>query len=302
MDSFKGMRVFITGGTGYIGSAVLRAFFDDNWEVGALARDDEKGQALRTAGAVPVIGRLQDPETWRSFCAQSDAVVHCAFDSPELDALAAEEILGALLAQGDKRTFIYTSGVWVLGNTRGEVDESARTDAPAALVSWRPAVEKRVLEHAALDITTAVIRPGLVYGGSRGLFGSWWRHATRDGRLTVIGDGGNHLPLVHRDDLGRLYLRVASRRATGVFHGVEEGCPTQMQLARACAEAVGPNVEVRQQALSDSRQTMGALADVRVLDQQVTAKRSRELGWTPDRSPFVRQAKDVFEEWSAGSK
>lgn len=292
------MRVFVTGGTGYVGSAVLDAFLRDQWEVGALVRSEEKANEVKAKGAVPVIGRLQDPETWRNFCAISDAVVHCAFESPELDALAAEEILGALLAQGEQRMFLYTSGIWVLGHTRGEVDESARTDPPA-LVSWRPGLETRLLENAQLEVVTAVIRPGWVYGGAGGAFDSWWQEAKEHGRITVVGDGSNHLPLVHRDDLAELYLRIVRRREGGVFHGVEEGCPTQSQLAHACAEAVGPQVELRQKALSDAREVMGPFADARVLDQQVTAPRARALGWAPAHEPFVRRARVIHDEWTA---
>lgn len=293
------MRAFITGGTGYIGSAVLRAFVDDGWEVGALVRDHLRDEQLRLAGAMPVTGRLQDPETYRSFCALADVVVHCAFESPDIDTLAAAEILGALLGEGGKRTFIHTSGVWVLGNTRGEVDETASTDRPAALSTWRPPLEKSVLSQAQLDVVTAVVRPGLVYGGSGGLFARWWKDASEKGRVTVVGDGGNHQPLVHRDDLARLYLRIANQRAGGIFHGVEDGCPTQTQLAHACANAVGVNVEVRQEPIADAREQMGPWADGLALDQQVTAKRSRQIGWAPRHTPFVRNARAVFEEWRA---
>lgn len=293
------MRIFVTGGTGYVGSAVLDAFLRDQWEAGVLVRSEEQAAQMKARGAVPVVGRLQDPGTWRNLCAISDVVVHCAFESPELDAFAAEEILGALLAQGERRTFLYTSGIWVLGHTRGEVDESARTDPPA-LVSWRPPLETRLLENAQLEVVTAVIRPGWVYGGTRGAFAGWWQEAKEQGRITVVGDGGNHLPLVHREDLARLYLRVASRREGGIFHGVEEGCPTQSQLAQACAEAAGPQVEIRQQALSDARQAMGAFAEARVLDQQATATRARSLGWAPSQPPFVRRARAIYDEWQAG--
>lgn len=293
------MRAFITGGTGYVGRSVLRAFVQDGWEVGALVRDHLRDDALRWAGATPITGRLEDPSTYRSFAAISDVVVHCAFETPALDTLAVEEMLGALAAQGGERLFIYTSGVWVLGNTHGEVDESASTANPHAWSTWRPPLERNVLAQAALGLMTAVVRPGLVYGATGGLFARYWNEARNEERIHVIGPGDNHLPLVHRDDLAQLYLRIANTRAGGIFHGVEPGCPTQSALARLCAQAVSPAVEVHSVPVADAREALGPVADGLALDQRVVARRSSELGWSPRHEPFVDNARAVYEEWRA---
>lgn len=293
------MRVFVTGATGYIGSAVVKAFVDKGWEVGALVRDVSSEPRAREMGAVPIVGRLQDPETYQHFCAESQAVVHCAFESPDVDEQAVEEMLGALQAEGGRKHFVYTSGVWVLGRTRGVADEAAPTDAPLPLVAWRPAIERWVLGHAKNELTTSVVRPAMVYGGHGGLFAGWWDEATR-GTLTFVGDGANHAPTVHRNDLAELFRTIVDRRATGMFHAAEDASPTLAQLARACGEAVGPHVEVRSWPLADARAKLGAFADAWVLDQQVSAQRARALGWAPKREPFIRNAKAVFDEWRAG--
>lgn len=199
------MRAFITGGTGYVGGAVLRAFVDDGWEVGALVRDHLRDEQLRLAGAMPVTGRLQDPETYRSFCASADAVVHCAFESPDLDTLAASEILGALLGEGGKRTFIHTSGVWVLGNTRDEVDESASTNRPAALSTWRPPLEKSVLSQAQLESKYA--------GAKRGQGTARYSCELDADKLEPLGiDYGGQVPELFRE------LRIDEFEPAGVDH------------------------------------------------------------------------------------
>ncbi len=121
------------------------------------------------------------------------------------DHAAVETLLDAA-RQAREGTLVYTSGCWVLGNT-GDVpaDERAPTANAAELVAWRPAHERKVLDAAGDRLATAVIRPGIVYGGRGGILAGMFESAVEGGAAEFIGDGDNRWSLVHREDLAELY-------------------------------------------------------------------------------------------------
>jgi len=204
------MRIFLTGGSGYVGSAVLDAFVRAGHQVDALVRNSEKAAVVQARGGHPLLGDLSDPATYADAAAAADGVVHTAFEYSARGAQVEAAALGALLppSRNRARFAIYTSGVWVLGNCATPTDESAALN-PIALVAWRPAHEQRVLAAATAGIRPIVIRPGVVYGGSRGMVGDIFKDAANS-LVRVIGPGDNHWPLVYDRDLAELYVRAAT--------------------------------------------------------------------------------------------
>src|SRR5687768_5833284 len=213
------MRIFLTGGTGYVGSAVLEALVRGGHRVDALVRNSERAALVQSRGATPLLGDLSQPATYADAIAVADGAIHAAVDySPRGPAVDAT-VLGVLLrpAGARERFVIYTSGLWVVGNQTSPADETVAPN-PAAVVSWRPAHEQRVLDAASGTLRTAIIRPGIVYGGSRGIVSDLFKDAA-NGLVRVIGSGDNRWPLVYDRDLGELYLRIAiNREASGIFH------------------------------------------------------------------------------------
>ena len=165
------MRIFLAGATGYIGSAVLTALVRDGHTVTALVRSPEKASAVVTAGGQVLEGDLGDPESYRARAAGHDGYVHAAVEASDrkidLDRSAIDTFT-ELAAEAAGRFLIYTSGVWVLGDTPTPADEDAPLH-PAGLVTWRPAHEAAVLAAAARGVRAVVVRPGIVYGGGRGI-------------------------------------------------------------------------------------------------------------------------------------
>src|SRR5688572_30112147 len=240
------MRIFLTGGTGYIGTAVLDALLRAGHRVDALVRNSEKAAEVQARGATPVLGNLSHQASYADAVAAADGAIHAAFEySPrgrEVDALAIDAILAAPVKPG--RFVIYTSGVWVLGSCTSPVDESAELH-PAELVAWRPAHEQRVLAAASGGIRTAVVRPGIVYGGSRGIVGDLFKDAA-NGLVRVIGNGDNHWPLVYERDLGELYLILAGNAsASGIYHANDECDESVNDLVSAIAGHVAIHPSVR---------------------------------------------------------
>lgn len=295
------MRIFLTGGSGYIGSAVLDAFVRAGHRVDALVRNSEKAALVQGRGAVPVLGDLAEPATYADAAAAADGMVHAALEEParraEVDAAALDAFLAPAKPAG--RFIIYTSGCWVLGPSPEPADESAGVN-PIDLVAWRPAHERKVLDAATAGIRPVVIRPGIVYGSSRGIVGDIFKDASNS-LIRVIGPGTNRWPLVYDRDLADLYVRAASSdEACGVFHANDEGDERVNDLVTAIAAHAKTTPSVRYVPIAEARQKMGAYADALALDQVLRSPRARALGWNPSLHSVAGNAARLFDEWRQG--
>lgn len=295
------MRIFLTGGTGYVGAAVLESLVRGGHQVDALVRNREKAALVQARGARPVLGDLNEPAAYSEAAAAADGIVHTAIErsarAADVDALAIAALLGAGAGRG--RLFLYTSGAWVLGPSPLPLDETARLN-PIEHVAWRPLHEQRVLEAMADGFRPAVVRAGIVYGGSRGIVGSLFKDAS-NGLVRVIGSGDNHWPLIHDRDLADLYLRiVSSPGASGVFHANDEGDECVNDLVAAIATHVRIRPSVRHVPLAEARTKHGTYADALALDQIMRSPRARALGWRPSLHAVSRNAARLLEEWRSG--
>jgi nucleoside-diphosphate-sugar epimerase len=297
------MRIFLTGGSGYIGSAVLDAFVRAGHAVDALVRNSEKAAMVQARGGHPVLGDLNEPASYADAAAAADGVVHTAAEpSPRRAAIDATAI-DVLLAPGERqgRVVIYTSGIWVLGNSALPADETAPLK-PVEIVAWRPAHEARVLDAATAGIRPVVIRPGIVYGASRGIVGELFKDAANS-LVRVVGSGDNHWPLVYDRDLAELYVRLAVHAAaSGVFHANDEGDERVNDLVAAIAKQAPTSPSIRHVPIAEARQKMGPYADALALDQVVRSPRARAIGWNPSLHSVGGNAARLFEEWRRGKE
>lgn len=238
------MHIFLTGATGYLGSAIAASLVRARHDVTALVRSSTGAARVQSYGIEPHHGDLRDPASYRDAALAADAIIHAAVedgpDRMDVDRVFVDAVAGP--------TLIYTSVLFVLGNVE-DGDESAPASGPRA-----------EHERIVVDAGGAVIRPGMIHGGEAWLF----THPV------VIGDGTNRWPLVHRDDAAELYRLVAEQRARGIFHAVAEVRP---------ARDVFPHVTPT--PLEVARKELGGFADALALDQNVRAERARALGWTP---------------------
>ena len=297
------MRLFLTGGTGYIGAAVLDAFVRAGHRVDALVRNSERAAEVQARGGNPVLGDLAQPASYADAVAVADGAIHTAFEyssrGPSLDAM----VLNTLLRPAGERPrfVIYTSGVWVLGHQPTPADESTPPD-PAPIVSWRPAHEQRVIDAGSGTLRTAIVRPGIVYGGARGIVSDLLKDAA-NGLVRIVGTGENRWPLVYDRDLGELYLRIAlSPDASGLYHANDEGDEQVADIVAAIAEQMTLRPSIRRVPLDEARKKMGPLADALALDQVVRSPRARELGWSPTLHSVSGNVARLFEEWRRGKE
>ncbi|MBJ7288180.1 NAD-dependent epimerase/dehydratase family protein [Williamsia sp.] len=273
------MKVFVTGGSGYIGAAIVGELLAQGHAVEGLARSERAGATVESLGATAVRGGLRDLDVLNQAAARSEAVIHLA------QASSGDEDLSAATAMQDgvgTGVYIHTGGSWVYGDTHGTADESAPWNPPG-LVAWRRPVEQAVLRRAATGGRPVIIQPGLLYGGDNRLIDEFFiRPGIGHGAIPVIGTGANHWSLVHVDDLARLYVAALSAAAGSVYLGVGDVAPTAERVAQACAQGAGLNGATRSITIDEARASMGPVADAFVLDQQLTSARAQaDLDWAP---------------------
>lgn len=298
------MRIFLTGATGYIGSAVLDALLRGGHAVTALVRDPEKAERMTMRGVQPVVGDLAEPSSYAPAAEACDSIIHTAFENskrgPAVDRKAIEALLGSAIrhaSKGQGLSFVYTSHVWVLGNTAGAANEDAPV-RPTPLVAWRPEHEQLVLDAGrGRMLRTAVVRPGIVYGGARGIVGDLLKNAA-NGLLRVIGDGRNRWACVYERDLADLYVRVATLpQALGIYHANDEADERVGEIVEALAQHAKMRPDVRHVPIEEARAKMGPYADALALNQIVRSARARALGWTPTLHSVAGNVARLLEEF-----
>ena len=297
------MRVFVLGATGYVGFAIAEALGEAGHEVVGLARSEGSADKLKDSRFEVVVGDLRRPENFSDAVRKAEAVIYAAApegpDAAEVDRRAVESILDEL--HGTGRTFIYTSGGWVVGSTGGKVaDEESPVDPPPGM-EWRPAVEKLLLSAAGeRGVRTFVVRPALVYGAGGGVVGELvdWARSYGIARYVKPPNEECFWTLVHREDLGRFYVRLAE--ATSVPGGellllVGSGPFPAREISAAAGRTAGVGGEVEEWPLQEAREELGTYADSLALSQKLSSARARKLlDWEPT-------APSVFEELERGS-
>lgn len=293
------MKIFITGATGYIGSAVALDLRARGHEVTALVRPGRATPALRDAGVRFVEGTLGTILDHLDVIEAHEVYIHAAQSNDADKVLDDENAIEALTRfRHGGRYFIYTSGVWVLGNAGPAVDDEAMPPEPIELVAWRPKHERIVLEASRDGFDTAVIRPGCVYGRSQSLLRGWFE-AARDGRpVEIVGDGANRWAMVDLADLVDCYRLAIEQRATGILHAVDDTRATLRDMAAAVIRAKGSASTIATIPPAVARQQMGAFADALMIDQNVSSAWTRQhLGWAPRRE-FISSVGEQWKEFS----
>jgi nucleoside-diphosphate-sugar epimerase len=281
----------------------MEALLRGGLDVTALVRDPEKAERVAQRGVQPVIGELSNPAGYVDAAASADAIVHTALESSArkqvVDRLAIDTFLDVAsrrAASGQPSAFVYTSGVWVLGDTQGRATEDAPLN-PTALVAWRPEHERLVIDGGRSGVRTIVIRPGLVYGGARGIIGDLLKDAA-NGLVRVIGDGRNHWACIYDRDLADLYVRVTTTAdASGIFHANDEADERVEDIVEAIAHQAKMRPDVRHVPIEEARKKMGPYADALALDQMVRSPRARALGWAPTLHSVAGSAARLLEEF-----
>ena len=280
------MHIFVTGATGYLGSAVVAGLLADGHEVVGLARSDASAGVLRQRGVAAHRGDVADPESLAAGARAADGVVHTAFvhdfahyvENTRTDGRAVTAIAEAL--EGTGKPFVATSGTTVLAPGRlGTEADAPDPDHPGSA----RARSEAGLAFADRGVRASVVRlPPSVHGADDTAFVPALIEIARGaGFAAYVGDGANRWPAVHRDDAARLFrLALADAEPGAVFHGAaEEGVPFR-RIAEAIGDALG--LPARSIAPDQAADHFGWLAPFAQSDGPVSSALTRErLGWRP---------------------
>lgn len=283
------MRIFVTGATGYIGSAVAPTLRDRGHELTALVRPETDSTKLRDRGVTIVDGDLASLPTLADSLGGYDAILHIAQDHGPDAAALNRTALDVFTAQPG--FFVYTSGVWVCGNTGNDTVDESTPPNPLPIVAWRPEQEQAALANG----RGAVLRPGCVYGGKQSLCRPWFEASGKKEPLYLVGDGNNQWAMINLHDLAECYVKVVEQRATGILHAVDDTNETLL----GCALAVASGATIETVSIESAREKFGAFADALAIDQRVSSKATRQkLGWNPTRD-FTSSLDEQWAEWNA---
>jgi nucleoside-diphosphate-sugar epimerase len=291
------MRVFLTGATGFIGTAIVRELLTAGHQVLGLARSDASADALMRSGIEAHRGDLSDTGSLVAGARACDGVIHTAYNhdfsvpravTAETDRQAVEALAGALEDSG--KPLVITSGTALLAPGRTGTEQ----DAPRSANTPRAASEETVLAAANRGVRASVVRlPPTVHGaGDHGFVPRLIDIARRTGVAAFVGDGSNRWPAVHRLDAARLFRLALEKAAPGArLHGVaEEGI-----AMRAIAETIGAGlgVPVRSLAKDEAPTHFDWLAHFVAIDNPTSSAVTRKaLAWSPKELGLLTDMKE----------
>lgn len=287
------MKVFVTGATGFVGSAVVQELIGAGYEVLGLARSDVAAKSLAAAGAEVCRGTLEDLSSLRSGAAMSDGVIHTAFnhdfsnfaDACEKEQLGIEAI-GATLA-GSNRPFVVTSGTALLGSNHIATEEDMLD--PKLADNWPRKSEEHALALLPQRVCVSVVRlPPSVHGdGDHGFVPRLIRIAREKGVSAYVSSGSNRWAAVHRLDAARLFRLAFEKAQPGaILHAVgDEGVPF-----RDIATVIGKrlNLPVLSKSQEEASDHFGFLGLFAAMDIPASSARTQQqFGWHPTQPGLI---------------
>jgi nucleoside-diphosphate-sugar epimerase len=285
------MKVFVTGATGLVGSAVVQELIRAGHHVVGLARSEANVEALKKAGAQVLRGSLEDLESLRSGAANSDGVIHCAFshdfskfEKNSEDEKRAIDAIASTLANSN-RPLVVTSGIGLISPGRLATEDSVRS--PDHPFHRDPEGVAFAFVQRGVRVTAVRLPPVTHDQGNGGFAKILIQTALEKGVSVYVGNGDNVWPAVHRLDAAVLFRLALEKGTTGTrYHAVdEEGIPFK-EIATAIGRAF--NVPTASKSAQEAGEHFGWFANFAMLSAPASSKKTQELmGWKPKQIGLV---------------
>ena len=287
------MRVFVTGATGFVGTAVVKELIGAGHQVLGLVRSDASAKKLTAAGATPHNGDLENLDSLRSGTAESDGVIHCGFihdfarfkEVCEVDKKAIETIAAVL--KGSNRPLLVTSGTAIVSPGKLAIE----TTIPPFHPEW-PRASEQAADQAvtALDVKASSIRLSPSVHGDGDLHGFvpiLINIARQKGASAYVGEGGNRWNAVHRLDAAHLYRLALEKGEGGVrYHAVGEEAITFKSIAEAIGKKL--NIPVVSKSSEEAAEHFGWFGRFAAIDCPASSQITQEhLNWHPTHSTLL---------------
>ncbi|KAI0377191.1 putative NAD dependent epimerase/dehydratase [Hypomontagnella monticulosa] len=305
-DASKKERIFITGGSGYVGSVIVEFAIADGYEVYGLSRSEAGDEKLKKLGAVPVRGDLTSVDVLRRESAVADIVIHLAdpfslnpsdgYDKViEIQKGVADAFADSM--QGTNKPLVTTTGVLIVGADPNRNETNEESPLPEDPFVPRHHVEAYDQNLAKKGIRVSTIRLAMyVYGrggsGAKMLMGA----AARNGFSICVDEGDNYVTPVHVDDAARLYLLAAKKAKAGsIFNATSTTDLKFREIADAIGEVI--HVPVKSLTAEEATQTLGPVFSkfLRSENRSSSVKAKKELGWE------IKEKVSIIDEIKSGS-
>lgn len=290
-------KLFITGGSGYIGSNIIKAYLSHGWSATAYVRDAKKAAFLKNLGDVAIIeGNLDETDKLFSSAVGHDVVVHASDCDPKM----AEETMKLLVnsciktAESKKSKFIFCSGCMVNG-TDGKVrNENTYCDVALDFVQWKVPFEQYLisLNGKTENFSTAVIRPSWVYGlNFPNYTNDYLKYCKDQGKVPVskLMKEENLMNFIHVEDTANCFYLVGTKDVTGIFNAADNVHVSVKDFTESIAKLL--NVNIVEEQHEGPFATLCAISN-----QRVTTVRSEEIGWTVKYTSILEKLPTIYEE------
>jgi len=284
--------VFIFGAGGFVGGVIAQVFQSKGYIVYGLTRSEQKAKMLKRHEIHAIVGKSQEPASWLGIASSCQIIVESMADYADQEAAVnLQKVIASIVAKDQSKLVIYTSGVWVYGNTDTRADENGPYHTPA-LVQKRPALEKLYT-----DMGAVVFRPGCVYGYSGSLTGQWF-NALKEGKAQFPGHPENTpvMAMVHANDVASAYLLAAekSKEFKGQIFNIISQAESVLTCLKAAASVVGYKGEIKFVAPQDPFSECLSLNQAKVSSQKL-----KMMGWNPMHEAFSQGADRYYASWLA---
>ncbi|MCT4655392.1 MAG: NAD-dependent epimerase/dehydratase family protein [Cohaesibacter sp.] len=279
------MRIFVTGGTGLVGSAAIKALLEVDHSVTALARSEQSASKIEALGAKALMGDLKNPENWADEALSHDSIIHAAATFEEDMGAVDQDMVQCLtqkaksLPKEHKINVIYTGGCWLYPESPVIPLTERHVLDPLPAFEWMlDSIEQL---HACPAFHLTVIHPGFVVGQKEGMICKMMEELRQDKQMTIIGSTDIHYPFIHSSDLGDLYRRAVEHGGDGLLLNASGFKSASLgEIAQKIAAATGLPHMLKIVTIDEMIAEHGSWAAGFGRSQRMEADRARDsLGW-----------------------